>query len=455
MELIISTLTLSCLAFTKYYIKDSISRFCLNCFLIYWGVSLLITCFEPLGLFPISPRTHFILLVGMLGFFSGFCWYQHIGCNNLPQRVEPEPYVQQANNLIKSPIFLCFYVFSSLFLFKYARISLIMAALNGGTIEYDERLDLVFQGSAFAKLFMDYIINPLSFITYTLLIISFVNKMTRRLLFYIFSIIFIIGFIIITGSKASFIILLMSLFIGYVCIRATLKSINVPKKVWCICFPVVLLAFIGMAYQKAYRETGEYQLTTASVSESVNDMAKTFFVYSVIPIKLFDYALDNGYYDKFGTLNFGKGTFAGTDYIICRLSRHVLGHEPWSAQEVVSYLQDNRISVGIPSEQGYNYCYTASFYNYLDFGIIGVFFFPFIFGWIFRYFIIKFIKYRNLPDLILIVLGFYMMLMSLFNNFFIKTWVLIFCLLMVVWSIYCKKEIRISVGYKKLFINGL
>ncbi|MCM1139471.1 MAG: oligosaccharide repeat unit polymerase, partial [Muribaculum sp.] len=351
------------------------------------------------------------------------------------------------NKIVNKKIFLLFYIFTSALLLKYALISLVIAEINGGTVEYDERLDLIFGGSSFVKLFIDYIVNPITFISYVFLGISIYSLNKQNWKFYVIFPVYLISYTIITGGRSTFVIIIMMLLISTVCLRSCYNKIKIPKTYYIIGVPTLIIILTGMALQTGYRESGKYELNEDSLSESIYSMGESFLRYSVIPIKLFDVALDKNWDDKYGTFNCGKATFAGMDYIVCRTVRRFTGTEPWSGMVVVHDLQDQRIRIIPSSNQGYNYCYTAVFYNYLDFGIVGVFFIPFIFGFIYRYYILMFEKYRTLPLLIIVSFGYYLMLIALFNNYFIKTYIFIFCIFMAIW---CRNSMYKSNRHKRL-----
>ena len=121
---------------------------------------------------------------------------------------------------------------------------------------------------------------------------------------------------------------------------------------------VGILMFIAMALQTGFRSTGTYSLTGDDFTESIISMGETFGVYSVIPIRLFDYALNNYYFDKFGGAKYGRASVAGFDGIATGVIRRFSGIEIESTLEIVDYLQDNEIYI-IPGNHPYNYCYTA------------------------------------------------------------------------------------------------
>ncbi|MBD5202645.1 MAG: oligosaccharide repeat unit polymerase [Bacteroidales bacterium] len=455
MEYIVVAYTLFLLLLTRRLIRDVLSRFCLYSFLIFWGVSLFATCFNPLGMSSVSPRTYFILMLAMAGFWTGmYCYNRYVKYDDWVKT--NENLLTGAADLSTSKGFMALYIISTFLLLKFAAKALIMAELNGGTIEYDQRIEMIFDGSVITQMYIDFVVTPLAYATYALLGISIMGASKRFMVFYILSPIFLVSFLILAGGRSIFVTLALTVMIVIVSMRATKTKFNLPRMLFIAGVPTILLLMLGMEMQTNYRKTGQYGLDTDALGGAIGHMGESFFTYSVIPIKMFDYALDHRWPDNYGTMNMGRATFAGADYLVCRGIGHVTGDYPWSTMKVVQFLQDTRIQISPKSKLGYNYCYTATFYNYLDFGLFGVFIMPMIFSFLFRVYIIKFQRHRALPDLLIICFGYFMMLMSLFNCYFIKTWALLYCLILILWSERCNgrlKGVRIKfIDLKKITI---
>ena len=435
MEYIIAPYVILLLILTHFIIKDALSKFCLYSFIIYWGISLFITCFHPMGMGDVAPKTHMLLMLAMLGFCSGFfCFNYYI--DNKAYTASNTELLKNTRKYCSSTFFNVFYILSTIFLLNFAVRALVLAEVNGGTIEYAEREELVFQGNKYAQMFMDFIITPLSFVTFTFLGINLLKPSRKLWKFYTTAPLFTVSYLIIAGGRSIFVIGAMIVMIVMVSMKVYRSKYNISLKYILIGIPVVLVLMLAMAAQTNYRSKGKYELDDKALKESIEAMAESFYTYSVIPVKMLDHALEIDLPEKFGTFNLGRATFAGTDFLLCRGIGHITGHTPKSTMEIVYYCQENWVQILPKSHLGYNYCYTATFYNYLDFGFIGVFIMPFVFSFLFRFFVIKYQQYKSLPDLLILSFGYFMMLMSLFNGYFIKPWTLIYCIVLIIWSEY-------------------
>jgi len=382
--------------------------------------------------------TYTILIIGMTSFYIGFSSY---GGVHILKRQENsnEKILRYTNKLVTNKITLVLYVICSLFALSYAKNALAAAALNDGAIMFENRLELIFKGSSFGALLYGYILIPLFYLTLTLLVITILNKI-KCFLFYILSGIFLVSYMILAGGRNIFVIMLMYLLISYISLNSNKKLFSKKKILTGLILCVLVIS--GMAFQTGYRKTGHYELSGDDFISSFTDMSEMFVIYSVIPIRLFDIALNNDVPEKLGGLQYGRASIAGTDEVVCGLIKRITGAKPHSTIEIVKYTQDTWIKI-IPGKWGYNYCYTAVFYNYMDFGILGVILLPFIFGYILRYFVFQFLKYRSLPSLVIISFGYFMMLHSLFTCYFIKNWVLMFCVLTMLWQYFtCNKPLK-------------
>lgn len=417
----------------KRFIKDSLSRLFLYSYTIYWNVSLIISFFRPYGMASNNDNTYIILLLGMLSFYIGFSTFGNVHSINRFNNNNLLLF-NYTDKLVRNKVILSIYAVCSLFALSYARNALVAAELNDGAIMFENRLELIFGGSAFGSLLYNYVLIPMFYFTLTLLSLTLFHRSRKYIPFYVLSCIFLVSYTILAGGRSVFVIMMMYLVITYISLKSLKKRIRIPKKQIGFGFILGILVFIGMSLQTGYRKTGSYSFSGDDIVSSVSDMGEMFMVYSVIPIRLFDVALENDVPEKFG-MQYGRATIAGTDEIVCGLIKRITGDKPWSTAEIVKYTQDTWIRI-IPGTWGYNYCYTALFYNYIDFGIAGVIILPFIFGFILRYYVFQFLRYRSLPSLILISLGYFMMLHSLFTCYFIKNWVIMFCIVNIVWQYF-------------------
>ena len=180
-----------------------------------------------------------------------------------------------------------------------------------------------------------------------------------------------------------------------------------------------MVALLLMAYVTAYRNTGVYLIESEDFGESMTEMADKFLSYSTLPFVLFDRSLTYDYFSKLEAPYYGRATFAGLDLWAWIFLRNIIDYEHTN-NIVVDYLQENFYPISNTSVA--NYAYTGLLYHYLDFGYFGIFLFPLLFGYIYRQIIHQVNKRGNIYLLILSSFCYFMMLHSVFTNYFNKPW---------------------------------
>jgi oligosaccharide repeat unit polymerase len=167
--------------------------------------------------------------------------------------------------------------------------------------------------------------------------------------------------------------------------------------------------------------------------ESYEDTKKRILSYSVLPIVLFDRSIKENYMERFDGPFWGKATFAGLDlYISNAIKKTIIPTHKTANDVVINYIQENYFPIS--SSEDANFAYTGIFFHYLDFGILGVIFLPFIFGYIFRYFVFIFYIRQNLPILALLGFMYFMMMYSIFTCYLIKPWVTFYIPILIYWA---------------------
>ncbi len=445
MYIIVAFIFVLCIVFAMCYSKDRVSSFCLFSFVIYWGVSLFASCFNPFGMSTNSDETYFILILGMISFVLGFILFE-FRTSVSEREINIIRLKEKVSAITKGKLLNILYIGCTAFAMKFMVTALIMSQINGGTLSGDDRGEILFEGSYMYKFFYHFIMNPLYYVTLSFLCVVVLTKIRKRMLFCIISVSFIIASVILSGGRNKFVIILMYFLFSYVCVTKNIRYHFFRIRNIVVYSVVGILMFIAMALQTGFRSTGTYSLTGDDFTESIISMGETFGVYSVIPIRLFDYALNNYYFDKFGGAKYGRASVAGFDGIATGVIRRFSGIEIESTLEIVDYLQDNEIYI-IPGNHPYNYCYTALFFCYMDLGVFGVIIIPFFFGLLFRYYIFQLYKYSSLPAFILVCFGYFMMMHSLFQTYFVKNWTMPFCLVVaLIQYVYYTKGMKFVIG---------
>ncbi len=443
MPVFICFIYLVLLVIIKYKIKDIISRFCLYCFTSYWSISLIVSWINPYGMQENENHTYILLVLGMVSFIVGMLSFVRFSSVKT-YKVNKHSLLSSITYVVRSKILLILYIGCAVFAAKYASNALIAAELSGGALIDESRGEMIFENSSIAKLIYYYIVDPLYFITLSIISLVILSKQKHRL-FIITAIVFLIGSIILGGGRSKFVIILMYIVFGYVCYNNNFTNLFKFKIIW-KSIVLLLIMTIAMSFQTGYRSTGSYQFNSDSLTDGILDMGETFATYSIIPIRLFDYSLRNDYVSKFGGEKYGRATIAGVDEIACGILRRISGIKVKSTIDIVNYTQDHPVNI-IPGKHPYNYCYTGLFYFYMDFGVFGIIFIPFLLGFVYRYYIFQFYKYNSLISFIIISLGFFMMMHSLFQNYFVKNWILPICVILaVIQYIFVTKKCKFSLA---------
>ena len=176
-------------------------------------------------------------------------------------------------------------------------------------------------------------------------------------------------------------------------------------------------------------------------SEELN---KQFITYSLLPFRLFDYALSNQYLDKIG-YQYGLSTFDGLNRYAWIILKKFGITISLVSENTTDFFQDSWISVG--EDTVANYAYTNAIYHYLDFGVLGIFIFPFLFGIFFRLLIKRFYKSFSVPLYCLLFYLFFVLMHMIFTWHIQKMYALAFIGIMTFYS-FKKRKIVMKYSLK-------
>lgn len=401
----------------KNAINDHISKFVLYTFSSYWCISLAATTYLPYGIKEIHTFSYVLLLVGVLSFTFGMI---SVKSKDL---VENTASVFKVNALLEkmlsSKYTMLLISLSVLFLIKYALIAIAVAELQGFA-DVNDQYNLIFQGNSLAQMIYGYILTPLfhfSLVLMSYYVINFKSFWKKCLVQFIICIFNLLMFIAIGGGRSTIMIVVLYLLITFVCITPKERLIDFPlKKVFYICL-TIFLSITAVSLVSNYRNFGTFFVNDNTVESS--DGLELLIRYSLLPFVMFDYGIEHDYLNKFG-LQFGRATLMGLDNWIY-IPMKVLGVQYETASHITNYLEETWIQYDSSGTYA-NYAYTGLMYHYLDFGYIGIIFFPFLFGHIFRRVILKFIANPRLSLLLLLTMCFFLTMHSVFTCYLIKGW---------------------------------
>ena len=400
----------------KNYINDYISKFILITFSSYWCISLGVSTFSPFGLFQVHTSSYLLLLTGVLSFVFGMCSVRH---KKKLANIDLSYIHNVLCKMISSKWLIIIYIVSILYLFKYAMNAIAVAALQGFA-DTSDQYNLIFQGNSMAQMVYGYILMPLFHMSLILMSYYFLNfkkvgiKYLPQILIYVAN---LLVFIAIGGGRSTVVIVGLYLLITYVFLTPREKLFKLSIKKFFYIVGVTALIVYAVSLVSNYRDTGSF--VVEEDSDNKGQGLELLARYSLLPYVLFDYGIQHDYLDKFG-YQFGKATFLGFDNWIY-IPMKVMGIHYETCDNIVKYLDNTWIPYDRSGTTA-NYAYTGILYHYLDFGIIGVVFFPFLFGYLFRKIILSTYKKPVFSSLLLLSMCFFLTMHSVFSCYLIKGW---------------------------------
>lgn len=414
--LLVLTVYISLLFIIKHRISDYLSKFVVVIFTSYWCVSLAASTFSPFGLIEIHTSTYLLLLIGIIAFV--------LGMSLAKNKVKlPERDLSYVHNLvcsiISNKIVVLLYLLSIFYLYKYALIAIAVAAVQGHADVFDQ-LNLIFQGNDMAQMVYGYLLTPLFHVSLVLMSYYVLNIKRVGLKFvFQFAVYFLnlLIFIAIGGGRSTIVIVGLYLLITYAFFAPgnTLFKFSFKKAIYVVLVAGIIVYAVSLVTN--YRDTGSF--IAEDKEETKGQGVELLMNYSMLPYVLFDYGIQKGYLDKFGP-RFGKATLMGFDQWIY-IPLKVAGIPYKTSADIVEYLDDTWIPYNRDGTTA-NYAYTGLMYHYLDFGILGIFFFPFLFGLIFRKIIISSYKSPYFSSLLLLSMCFFLTMHAVFSCYLIKGW---------------------------------
>lgn len=424
--------------FIRSYAKDSIIKLAAYSFVLYWYGALIASTFSPYGLLEVSTRTYLLLVLGTVSFILGLLFFSPP--NNLFRGFDKSSVCQAIEKMLTSKILYVLYLIAIIYYAKFAITAIAYAAISGN-VQTEDQLELIFMGNSKAQIIHGYVITPMLHIALVLLSYAFLNLKGnfRRFTFAIFILLaFFIEYLLILGGRSTIIIAALYFILSYFVLKYNAGSINISfKKVF------VVVAILGVittvyTYSNIYRTTGTFDISMKEESEdkSAGGLFETVSRYSLCPIVLFDRSMENNYLDRFG-YQYGRATFMGFDTWI-NIGLRFFGIQHKTASHITEYLEDNYFPYD-KSGTTANYAYTGLFYHYIDYGILGIIIFPFLFGFLFNRIVLLLYRRPSIFSFLLLGIGYFMLLHSLFTCYFIKGWVALY-ISVLGFCIYLKKS---------------
>ena len=410
MGIIILLIIFLLLIFNISLVRDKLSRVFLSIYICWWALLLIISTFNPYGLYAVSDNTYLVLVLNVSIFSFGFILSgpkQRASKNNNIDAIYR--FIHSFESLLKNKIFkiilLLFTIVLGYYFIRYNSVIKNYGLVNVRTIRY--YVGYLF-GSTIEVLFYNYFIEGSSYFIIFAVAFSIVWGRINNIVFYLLILSFFFYSALGAGRTASIDVVLNIVFLVIIkkiispknplsqnSFPLRFQHINKRRRYYIV---LALIAFYGLAVYLTSFRTG---LTEISVENFVigNDvLTQQIIVYCTGPFRALDYAITN-LQGTFG-FHYGRLTFAAFDELIGYFFRYLGVDYP-----VMNHLMGSFISgsIQIGYNQSFNALYTCIFSFYFDFGIIGVILLPFLYGFLFRRIIVNFEYEHTLTNLFILI----------------------------------------------------
>ena len=415
---------------------DGFSRRLLYLYLGYWFLALFFAVIQISGLYYTSNYSLILLSINVLSFFVGF----HAISINDKRAISIKQFEVLVEKLMQSPIFrylllgctvLVLYLFSI-----YFQLIMFYQSIYEVRDEYFEN-DLY--GAWFTYL-DSFLLWPLAMLTIPVLGYSIIYKRN----FYTFVIaLYLLVYESLSGARGGYFAIILGLIFVLYCLFNTIKRNN-PKTIAILSSFIFIILFI--VFLTTAGRQGTIGTSRDVVKEGVESTIYQVGVYTAAPVVAFDHSIKNHYSERIGGLKYGKLTLSSVAELYNLFGSRVGLAIPMNdLRNLVSIKQSEFIVVGKEEEitSHYNALYTAALWFYLDFGILGVLFIPFILGLLVRWIIKQTYSYFSIPMLAVCFVAFYYMINSVKDFYLRSGYVLL--MLIVLYIIGKKTKIRAKV----------
>lgn len=362
-------------------VKNYIPKMLFIIYVSYWCGSLYLSTFDDFGLFNVDDQSYYLLLGHLFAFI---CGYLVVPSRNAYRSKHFEINVQKI--IMNIPFMVLFSLCFIFVVILFIRQREMLAIYSLANIRGDFTELILGKG-----LFTFFSTLPTGMFHFSICLSLYMLFFYRKWIYIIIFLTYSVLFAILGGGRHQFAIFIYYL-IGFLILKNYIVSsvkqkstkYIIPTRIKIVMALMLLFLVVGMSLFTSYRRNSDAGFNEESVSSGVSGLGETIVNYSVGPIVAFDRGLkmkryqNNNYY--------GTATFAGTEYVLHRFFlRYIFPNYELTYEKVTSYLQNNRILIGI--NKTWNYAYTSCFYYYCDLGIMGILIIPFILGIIFRFFI--------------------------------------------------------------------
>jgi len=382
---------------------DHVSKWFIMSFQVVWLSVLCLSCFQPNDLYLPATSTYTILSINVLCFTIGFSLIK-INKNQNNDIIKNHAIYLSVKKTITNKYFIIYLLIIIVYMFSLlAKYMAKLAIVNSlGDLRRDFFYDN-FYGDWFSYINILFL-NPTQ-ITLLGLSAYCILKYRKPILLIMLS--FILIYSTLGGGRFDY----GTIFISILFFATAFSKLNFRKSLAMIGLCIVMLCAFSLITNM--RGTGKGTGLKELIENGEEATQEHIVGYSCGAVVAFDYAIEHDYSSKIGGYQYGGLTLSGFINSINIVTRRFGVDIGEPINKLMPYKQELWIRTGKNSY--HNALYTAVLYPYLDFGILGVIFIPFLLGLFVRSAIKKLYKYKSIFLMILVNQCYIMAIYSVFD----------------------------------------
>lgn len=371
---------------------DGLSRRLLYLYFGYWLVALILADMRISGLDYTSNYALLLLCINVFSFTIGFFLYKirpsnKISVNQVGVAVEE----LMSKSYFKTLLIGCTVLALFLFSIYFQRIMFYQSIYDVRSDYYENEL----YGGWFQYL-RYFLLWPLAMVVIPVFAYSLFYK---RNIYTLIMAIYLVAYESLSGGRGGYVTIITGFVFVIYCVFNAVKKNNLRSNVILASsvFALLLIVFLTTAGRMGIVDSSKN-----TVKEGMDETIYQIGIYTAAPIVAFDYSIKNNYSGRIGGLKYGKLSLSSVEELYNLLgSRLGMTISMKDVQKMVSIKQSDFIVVGNNESitSHYNALYTAVLWFYLDFGVFGVVFIPFLLGILVRWVILQTYIYFSLPML--------------------------------------------------------
>lgn len=340
-------------------------------FNLLWGIALVASLYSFSGKYAISTCAYLLIVIAVISFNMGF-YYKSMHTFTLKNLQ------LSVNHIIGNKVFNVIIIILSIYLLSlfltYIDALAFASAADLRTDFFDEENNLY--GPLF--LFLNaWFLKPVSIFLMPLFPMALMQKKYGQAVLYIS---YLLVYNSLGGGRFGYTQIAWSLYLVCICLYQVVKiKLSIRNALISV---VVFFGFYGLIALTTASRMANFDINRINYDEVLKETNTQLSAYVSGPIAAFSYAIDNNYVKEMGGYQYGKLTLGAFDQMADIAFRKIgVGYER-AIPKLATIKQDSKIEINEDFPM-WNALYTYNLFFYLDFGIVGVLIFPFIFARLF------------------------------------------------------------------------